>query len=261
MVRRFIAWSLVASLSLVACTEARSSVPSQQASSPVDAGASSLPSTDLTATEAEYQDPLRLVTLGDGYTYGADTASPTRDGWPGQLVQAMRESAPRLRLIGNLADRSQTSLDVLEIQLPQVAPLKPDVVTVQVGINDILDRYISHDDYRSNVSAVLDGLTMIVPPERIFVITTPDHTLTAGGLGWTSREAGSAAVAEVNDIITEVATERGIIVVDISPVNGLVAVDPSLVIEGGLYPTAKQYAGWVQVIGQHMQRALTQVEP
>jgi lysophospholipase L1-like esterase len=260
MLRRFIAWSLLASLSLVACTGARSSVPSPQASSPVDAEASASPSTDPAALEAAYRDPLRLVTLGDGYTFGGGTASPTRDGWPGQLVQAMRDRPPRLRLVHNLADHSQTSFDVLSGQLPQVESLKPDVVTVQVGVNDIL-RTVSLDDYRSNVSDILDELLLILPPGRIFVITTPDHTLTEGGLGWTPRDVGSALVREVNVILTEVATERDIAVVDISPVNALVAVDPSLVIGQGPNPTAKQYAGWVEVIGQHIQGALMAVEP
>jgi lysophospholipase L1-like esterase len=200
------------------------------------------------------------VTLGDSYTAGSGTAAPQRDSWPGQLDKAMRDSAPRLRLVGNLADRSETSLDVLEEQLPQVKSLKPDVVTVQVGVNDIIASGLSLEGYRANVSAILDELILIVPRQRIFVITTPDHTLAEDGLVFTTREAESAAVAEINGILTQVAMARGIMVVDISPVNALVPVDPSLVIDGS-YPTAKQYAGWVEVIGLHIQRALTTLEP
>jgi acyl-CoA thioesterase-1 len=216
----------------------------------------------VAAGVAEQADPLRLVTLGDAYTKGWGTAAPQRDGWPGQLQRAMRDGAPRLRLIKNLADSGETSADVRGGQLPQVESLEPDVVTMQVGVNDIIDPYISLDDYRTNVSAILDELLLILPAERIFVITTPDHTLTERGLDWTeSREEGSAAVAEVNGILEEIATERNIEVVDISRVYDLVPADPSLVIGKWPYPTAKQYAGWVEIIGQHLHRVLAPPGP
>jgi hypothetical protein len=137
----------------------------------------------------------------------------------------------------------------------------PDVVTLQVGVNDIIARDISLDDYRTNLTAIVDQLLLELAPGRIFLITTPDHTLTMRGADWGSRESGHADVVAANAILTEVGAARGITVVDIGPVNRLASEDASLVIGEGPYPTAKQYAGWVEIIGPAMRRALTTPEP
>jgi len=247
--------SVVAALSLAGCGTAGSGAVSPAAVTPAPT-VSSTPSAAVEAdTSAVASEPLRLVTLGDAYTAGTDTGAPKRDSWPAQLVQAMERGDVRLRLVDNLADSGQTSQNVLDEQLPQVESLRPDVVTLQVGVNDIIAR--EFEAYRSNVSRILDALLLILAPERIFVITTPDHTLTQRGGDWGSRDAGRAAVREANAILREVAAERGITVIDISAVSERVADDASLVIGDGPYPTAKQYAGWVEVIGPQMRRVLT----
>lgn len=264
-VRRFVAWSVVAALSLAACTTAGSGtasptevvVASGTASAAVG-GAAAGPSSEI-GTPAEVAEPLRLVTLGDAYTAGTDTIAPKRDSWPAQLVQAMERGDVRLRLVDNLADSGKTSQDVLDEQVPQVESLHPDVVTLQVGVNDIIAQ--EFEDYRTNISLILDALLLIVPPGQLFAITTPDHTLTERGGDWGPREAGRAAVDEANAALQAVAQERGITVIDISEVNERVTDDASLVIDDGPYPTAKQYAGWVEAIGPQMRRVLAAREP
>ncbi len=167
----------------------------------------------------------------------------------------------RLRLVDNLAESGHTSADVERVQLPQVAALEPDVVTLQVGVNDIIARDISLEDYRVNLARILDALLAIVPPDHLFLITTPDHTLTVRGGDYGPRDAGRADVQEANAILAALAAERGIPVIDISAVNERVADDPSLVVGEGPYPSAKQYAGWVEVIGPRMRRVLLGAEP
>jgi hypothetical protein len=66
-------------------------------------------------------------------------------------------------------------------------------------------------------------------------------------------------VTELNGILRQVGQEHGVEVVDIGPVNALVAQDPSLLIQHDPpmpYPSAKQYAGWVEVVGPYVQDAL-----
>jgi lysophospholipase L1-like esterase len=135
------------------------------------------------------------------------------------------------------------------------------VVTIQVGVNDIIALDIDLDDYRANMVLILDELLASLPPRHVFLITTPDHTLTERGGDYGSREAGRAAVAEANAILRSLADERGVTVIDIAPVNERVAADASLVIGEGPYPTAKQYAGWVEIIGPQMRRVLVGEEP
>jgi lysophospholipase L1-like esterase len=211
------------------------------------------------AVTAAYPEPLRLVTLGDAYTFGTLTPGPSRDSWPAQLQQAMDQGAVRLSLVANLAEQGETSANVLDSQVTQVKSYDPDVVTLQVGVNDIIVRETA--GYEANLGAIFDELLTVLPAERVFAITTPDHTLTLRGGDWSPREEGRAAVARINAILTEVAGARGITVVDISQVNRLAAADASLTIGDGPYPSAKQYAGWVEIIGPAMTRALLASQP
>lgn len=198
------------------------------------------------------------MTLGDGYTYGTGTSAPLRDSWPSQLVEALKRKEVSLRL-WNLAEQSHTSAYVVEEQLGQVASFDPDLVTLQVGVNDI----VSGDtgDYRQNVETILDEVLLILPPERIFAITTPDHTLTGWGRSFGGVDEERAAIEALNGTLTEVATERDIAIIDISPVNELVASDPDLVVEDGPYGSPKQYAGWVEIIGPRILAAIERREP
>lgn len=255
--KKIIAWSLAALLSLAACTGTGSPTPSPQASQPA---ASSVPAEvgETTADVPGYGRPLRLVTLGDGYTEGFGTSAPRRDSWPSQLVDAMRRGGLDVLWL-NLAEQSHTSDIVVEEQLGQVASLAPDIVTLQVGVNDIISGDVSF--YRQNLELILDVLLDVLPPERIFAVTTPDHTLTEYGQSFGSASEGHAAVEALNATLEEVAAERGVEVIDISAVNELVTSDPSLVIGDGPYGTPKQYAGWVEIIGPRIRAALPAIEP
>ena len=179
--KRLLAWSGLAVIALAACTSPGEPSPSVSRSQPP-----SVASDTPIEEPASVVEPLRLVTLGDAYTAGTDTLAPKRDSWPAQLVAAMEHGDLPLRLVDNLADSGQTSEDVRRSQLPQLEALVPDVVTLQVGVNDIIARDISLDDYRANVTAIVDELLVDLPPGRIFLITTPDHTLTTRGADWGS---------------------------------------------------------------------------
>jgi lysophospholipase L1-like esterase len=212
---------------------------------------------DQPSASAEME-PLRLVAMGDGYTAGSGTAAPRRQSWPAQLAQAMSQGEVRLRLVANLAENGQTSGEVERVQLPQVAAKAPDVVALQVGGSDIIAGTL--DLYRANLTRILDGLLEVLPPGRIFLVTIPDHTLTERGAAYGPRD-GRALVAEANAILDALGAERGILVIDISPVNQRAADDRSLVAGKGPDPSAKQYAGWVEIIGPQIRRVLLDEEP
>jgi lysophospholipase L1-like esterase len=250
-------WPLAAVLVLAGCTATGS------AALPSGSTGSSLPGTSVieggasAAADAEPQPVVRLVALGDGYTYGAGTDAPQRESWPAQLADVLRRDGRRVYL-ANLAETSSSSINVRDMQVPAVEAYEPDIVTLQVGSNDVLAR--ETDDYHDNLEAILDVLLAFMPPDRIFLITTPDHTLTEWGRAYGPPEA----IEAVNRTLAEVAGQHGIVVVDIGPINRLAATDPTLRVQRDPpepYPSAKQYAGWAESIGLHVQAALSSLEP
>ncbi|CAN5702744.1 hypothetical protein BH23CHL8_BH23CHL8_19520 [soil metagenome] len=225
------------------------SSPSTSGSPTRDAGRTALP------IGAE---PLRLVTLGDSYTLGARVRR--QDTWPSQLIRALSDRVP-LELAANLAQMGKSSQDVIDEQLWAVGTLQPQLVGLQVGVNDVVFPGISLDDYRANVHHILDELLEQLPPERIFVVTSPDYTLTAHGDDYGDPEEQRAAVEEVNRILVEAAASRGILAVDISPASDRVTDDPSLLTSDGLHPSAKQYAAWVELIAPRLHATLLGRQP
>jgi lysophospholipase L1-like esterase len=242
--------TLVALVAFAGCTGAAPSpppTPGELASAPASPA---LPSPEVPVGDSG---PLRLVTLGDTYTSGWPLGP--QYSWPAQLVRKL-EPDIMMTLAGNLAAQGQTSANVVADQLWEVEGRRPQVVTLQVGVNDIIAPDIDLDDYRANIATILDALLQIVPAPRIFAVGTPDFTLTAHGGDFGARETIRSEIREANAILAAEARARAISFIDVSPVSDRVAEDPTLVWVDGLSPSAKQYAGWVELIAPRMRTAL-----
>ncbi|MFE5210812.1 SGNH/GDSL hydrolase family protein [Streptomyces sp. NPDC056600] len=79
--------------------------------------------------------PTRFVALGDSLTEGVgDPVGKGRRGWAALLAQGLGEQAE----FTNLAVSGALTRDVAERQLPAALALRPDLVSVLVGVNDTL---------------------------------------------------------------------------------------------------------------------------
>jgi lysophospholipase L1-like esterase len=184
---------------------------------------------------------LRFVALGDSYTIGTSVTEAER--WPNQLVARL----PDLELAANLGINGFTSRDVIEVELPQLPPLRPDVVTLLIGVNDVVQG-VSEGAYRRNVAVILDKLVEQVGAAHVLVITTPDYTVTPSGADYGDPVRQSARIRANNEIITDVARGLGIAVVDIYGISVEARGDSSLVAVDGLHPSGEQYRRWVERI-------------
>ena len=196
---------------------------------------------------------LRYVALGDSYTIGTSVAVPQR--WPDQLVVRV----PELELVANLGVNGFTSADVIAVELPELAALEPDIVSVLIGVNDVVQG-VPEATYRRNVTLILDEVVALVGADRVVVVTTPDYTVTPAGADYGDPTAMAAGIRANNAVITELAGTRGIVVVDIHDISLEAAFDRSLVASDGLHPSGAQYARWVERIAPVV-RAIAAAEP
>ncbi|HLY13487.1 MAG TPA: SGNH/GDSL hydrolase family protein [Candidatus Limnocylindrales bacterium] len=192
---------------------------------------------------------LRYVALGDSYTIGI---SVTRnEAWPSRLVATLEPGADgraRLELVANLASNGRTSADVLDDQLPRLESLRPEFVSLLIGVNDVVQG-VRTEVYRANVTRILDDLTNRLRQDRLLVVTTPDYTVTPAGADFGDPDRQRARIVELNAILAELATARGIAVVDIFDLSSAAERDRSLVARDGLHPSAHQYDLWIERIG------------
>jgi lysophospholipase L1-like esterase len=197
-------------------------------------------------------EPLRYVALGDSYTIGTAVAAVS-ERWPDQLVARLGD---RLELVANLGVNGFTSRDVIESELPQVAALRPDVASLLVGVNDVVQG-VSAATFEANAAAILDALVALLPPSRIATVATPDYTVTPQGAAYGDPVTQSEAIRRNNTILERLATERGIAYVDTYDLSLRAAADRTLVADDGLHPSGAQYALWVERIAPVVERLLS----
>ena len=186
---------------------------------------------------------VRFVALGDSFTIGTSVEEAGR--WPNQLIA--RHPNLGLELVANLGVNGFTSRDVIEVELPRLDALHPELLSVLIGVNDVVQR-VPEATYRSNIEVILDEAVRRVGAGRTFVVTTPDYTVTPAGADYGDPATQSAAIRRNNAVNVELAAARGISVIDIHDISLQAAHDPSLVADDGLHPSAVQYARWVERI-------------
>jgi acyl-CoA thioesterase I len=192
---------------------------------------------------------MRYVALGDSYTIGTSVGEAER--WPNQLVDRI----PGIELVANVGVNGFTSRDLIEVELPRLDALAPEMLSVLIGVNDVVQR-VPEAAYRSNIELILDDAVRRVGARRAFVVTTPDYTVTPAGGDYGDPATQSEAIRRNNAINTELAEARGIAVVEIFDISLEARDDRGLVAGDGLHPSGAQYARWVERIEPVVRRLL-----
>jgi acyl-CoA thioesterase I len=185
---------------------------------------------------------VRYVALGDSYTIGTSVEAEER--WPNQLVARV----PGVDLVGNLGVNGYTSADLIEHELPGLDGLRPEFVSVLIGVNDVV-RGVSEAEYAGNVTLILEELLRRLPPSRIVCVATPDYTRTPQGAAYGDPDTQSAAIVRFNQVLARACEQRGIAFVpEPFAISRDVPEDRGLVASDGLHPSGTQYARWVDAI-------------
>lgn len=125
---------------------------------------------DLTHPE----EVLRYVALGDSAAQGVGASSPDA-GYVPRIARELEEATGRTVVLYNLSVSGAKATDVVATQLPQLAGLgfTPDVLTLDIGGNDVMDRSVTPDAF---VATMRDELLPALPPGS-FVADVPWFTV------------------------------------------------------------------------------------
>jgi len=193
---------------------------------------------------------VRYVALGDSYTIG--TSVTDAESWPSQLAARL----PEVQLVANLAVNGYTSRDVIGRELPQLEGLRPDLVTLLIGVNDVVQG-VPDAEYTANVHQLLDAIGRMVPATDLVCVATPDYTATPSGADYGDPVAQSDRIGGVNAILRAACEARGIsFVPEIFEISQGVVDDSTLVASDGLHPSGAQYALWTDAIEPVVRQAL-----
>ena len=146
---------------------------------------------------------LRFVALGDSYTIG--TSVSTAETWPSQLMTRV----PALHLVANLGVNGYTSGDLIDEELPALAALQPEFVTLMIGVNDVVQG-VPETVYRANLEQILAAMLALVAPDRALCVATPDYTVTPQGGAFGSPDQQRAGIQRVNALLGAACAQRNV---------------------------------------------------
>ncbi len=174
------------------------------------------------------ENAMRYIPIGDSYTIGEGVQENER--WPNLLAKQLTESGTPIELLENPGRTGWTTQDALDRELPIVEKERPNLITVLIGVNDLVQG-ISLSQF-----------------QKIIVITIPDFTLTPAGKSFGDQAAVQEKLAEFNRAIREEAAAKNIPVADIYVVSLKLGENPKYTGEDGLHPSPTAYIEWEKEI-------------
>jgi len=192
--------------------------------------------------------PLTYLALGDSYTIGEGV--PSADNFPSQLVSLIRKKGISINEPQIIAKTGWTT-DELSNAIKGAALLpKYDMVTLLIGVNNQY-RGRSVDEYSLQFEILLLRALQLAGGnnDRVTVVSIPDWGATPF-----AREKGrdrSKVTEEINAFNKEnkdIAYRYKVKYVDITPGSREALIDPELLTDDKLHPSAKEYSRWANAI-------------
>jgi len=198
-------------------------------------------------TSSVSSEPLRYLALGDSYTTCTGASGPARS-WPAIVGKRLEALAGREVEVTNPAVNGFTALDLIDKELGFIKSLEPGLVTVLIGVNDLV-RGRETDQYRASLVTIYDEVaTLELPLGRALAISIPNWSVVPAAREYGDPEEIRHLTDTFNDIAKEEAEARRFKWVDVTAasISGLGTAD--WISSDRLHPGDRQYAAWAEVI-------------
>jgi lysophospholipase L1-like esterase len=191
--------------------------------------------------------PLRYLALGDSYTIGTGASSASRS-WPSMIAERLNRETGREVQLDNPAVSGFTTLDVIDKELHLVEQLKPDLVTILIGVNDLVTNR-GADEYRSSLAKIYDEVASLkLRAGRVVAISIPNWSVVPAALEYGDAPYVRATTNSFNGVAREEAEAHGFMWVDITVVSTSGLGSPGWIASDNLHPGDAQYAAWADAI-------------
>jgi lysophospholipase L1-like esterase len=162
--------------------------------------------------------PALFVVLGDSAASGVGDSDDLGNyfGWGHHLSEAFTEPVTYL----NFARPGAQSGEVLELQLPKIATLSPDLVAVIVGGNDLLRNGFSPRTFEKNLNATLEAIEEMGAISMLLELHDPTAIVPMPRL---LQRVCQRRVNEVNRITHRMAKRFGSVLLETRTLPGIYA--------------------------------------
>ena len=196
--------------------------------------------------------PLTYAVLGDSTSVAVGASA--EEGIAANTARALANGGRRVSMT-NLGVSGARAHDVLTRQLPAAEALRPDVVLLAVGANDVI-HLTPLRSVKRDVAEIIDRLKRANPAVAIVVTGSPDMgsppripRLLRGIASWRTRQ--------INRIFTAEVQRSGVTFAPIALTTGpLFRRDRTLFAPDRFHPNGRGYATWIPVLNAALAEAL-----
>jgi lysophospholipase L1-like esterase len=190
---------------------------------------------------------VRYLALGDSYTIGTGASSASRS-YPSILAERLARETGRKVALTNPAVNGFTTLNLIDKELRHLAKVKPSLVSVLIGVNDLVQGRTA-DQYRGSLTIIYDAVAAAgLPAGQVAAISIPDWSVVPAAAQFGDPPRLRRLTDALNEIARHEAMARNFLWIDIQEVS---TSSPSLrgwISSDGLHPGDIQYAAWADVI-------------
>jgi len=155
--------------------------------------------------------------------------------------------------VTNPAVNGFTTLDLIRNELGLIRRVRPQLVTLLIGVNDLVQGRKS-EQYRDSLVRIHDAISVLkLGPGRMVAISIPDWSVVPAAADFGDRAHLRRLTETFNAIAESEASRRGFDWVDITPVSLSGEGRPGWIADDRLHPGDIQYAAWAEVIWDKVQ--------
>ena len=187
---------------------------------------------------------LRYLALGDSYTIGTG-ASDDAHAWPSIIAARLPAE------LTNPAVNGYTTLDLIRDELPLLDRVRPDLVTVLIGVNDLVQGR-SADQYRESLRQIHDAIKDV---PSVVGVSIPTWSYVPAAAAFGGKDRVARLTRTFNDVAEQEARTRGFMWVDITTASTSGVGSDGWIASDQLHPGDVQYAAWAEVIWLAMRRS------
>jgi acyl-CoA thioesterase-1 len=183
---------------------------------------------------------IRYVALGDSYTIGTGLADEAQN-FPSLFARRItKETGIEVALV-NLGVNGYTTADLIREELPVARNSRPELVTVLIGANDIVQRS-DEATYRGRLKQIYQAVKdLSLPAARVLAISIPDFSPLPGAAPFGSPDHLRARIDAFNEIARTEATLQGFRYVDITEISRKASRRDDWLAADGLHPGPTQH--------------------
>ena len=190
---------------------------------------------------------LTYLALGDSYTIGTGATHESRS-FPSLLALRLEAETGRAVRVVNPAVNGFTTIDVLAREVGFLDELNPDLVSVLIGVNDLV-RGRSGEQYRESLVEIYDAVAALgLPSGRVAAISIPDWSVVPAARDYGDPAEIRALTQGFNAVAEAEAARRSFAWIDLTAVSRSGMGSAGWTSADDLHPGDVQYQAWADEI-------------